>query len=83
MIELTEHQIHALGGPGSGPSRAVNPRTQETYVLLTLDEYRRLAGDEYDDDGWTRDELHTQAWDAGRSLGWDDMDEYDAPADRT
>lgn len=76
MIELTEHQIEAMAGPGGEPARAVNPHTHETYVLLPLDEYRRLAG-QYDDGGWTREELHAQAWDAGRSIGWDGMDEYD------
>jgi hypothetical protein len=33
--------------------------------------------EEYDDSPWTREELHALAWEAGKSLGWDDMDEYD------
>jgi hypothetical protein len=75
VIELTEQQIAALNEPHAGPTQAVNPVTRETYVLLSLEEYRRLKAVEYDDTGWTRDELHTQAWEAGRSLGWDTMDE--------
>ncbi len=76
MVELTQNQIDAMGIPSAGPAIAVNPHTRETYVLLPLDEYRRLAG-QSDDTGWTREELHAQAWEAGRSLGWDGMDEYD------
>lgn len=77
VIELTEQQIAALNPTGAAPTQAVNPVTHQTYVLLPLDEYRRLVGAEYDDTGWTRDELHTQAWEAGRSIGWDETDEYD------
>ena len=80
MIELTEQQIAALNEPNAAPPRAINPVTRETYVLLPIDEYRRLTGVEYDDTGWTRDELHTQAWEAGRSIGWDKTGEYDDPS---
>ena len=79
MIELTQEQIEAIREPGAGPTRAVNPVTRQTYVLLSLDEYRRLTGEGFDDTGWTRDELHVQAWEAGRSIGWDETDEYDDP----
>lgn len=78
MIELTDSQIEALDGTAAGPPQAVNPHTHETYILVPLDEYRRLTGMAYDADGWSRDELHAQAWEAGRSLGWEGMDEYDA-----
>jgi hypothetical protein len=79
VIELTEQQIAAINLPGAGPTQAVNPVTREKYVLLSLDEYRRLTATEYDDTGWTRDELHVQAWEAGRAIGWDKTDEYDDP----
>lgn len=79
MIELTKEQIAALNEPHTGPTQAVNPVTRETYVLLSLDEYRRLIAAEYDDSPWTRDELHAQAREAGRSIGWEEMDEYDDP----
>jgi hypothetical protein len=61
----------------------VNPLTQETFVLLRLDEYERLKGDEYDDSPWTREELHALAWEAGKSAGWEDMDEYDDIAEKS
>jgi hypothetical protein len=77
MIELTEQQAQALENPESTPPRVVNPRTKETFVLLRVDEYERLKGDEYDDSPWTREELQALAWEAGKQAGWEDMDEYD------
>src|SRR5436309_5951881 len=77
MIELTEQQIRALETPAASPPRVVNPRTQETFVLLRVDEYERLTGDEYDDSPWTREELQALAWEAGERAGWEEMDESD------
>jgi len=77
MLELTEAQMQALENPEATPPRLVNPRTKETFVLLRVDEYERLKEDEYDDSPWTREELETLAWEAGKHLGWEDMDEYD------
>lgn len=39
--------------------------------------------EDYDDSGWTRDELHAPMWEAGKSIGWEDMDEYDDPPVRS
>ena len=44
--------------------------------MLRVDEYERLT-EEYDDSQWTREELHALAWDAGKPIGWEDMDDYD------
>jgi prevent-host-death family protein len=77
MIELTEQQAQALERPDATPPQVVNPRTRETFVLLPVDEYRRLKEGEYDDSPWTREELEAVAWEAGRRIGWEDMDEYD------
>ena len=78
MIELTTRQALALESPQSTPPQMVNPRTWETFVLLRVEEYQRLKeGDEYDDSPWTRQELQTLAWEAGKSAGWEEMDEYD------
>jgi hypothetical protein len=82
MIELTEQQMQALENPGATPPRLVNPRTRETFVLLRLEEYERLKEDEHDDSPWTREELHTLAWEAGKQAGWEDMDEYDDVTER-
>ena len=32
---------------------------------------------DYDDSPWTEEELHALAWEAGLSIGWEAMDEYD------
>jgi alpha-D-ribose 1-methylphosphonate 5-phosphate C-P lyase len=77
MIELTEQQIQDLESPEATPPRVVNPRTKETYVLLRMDEYKRLKEEEYDDSPWTREELQALAWEAGEHAEWEDMDEYD------
>ncbi len=77
MIELTDHQLQSLETPVGVPLRVVNPRTQEVFVLLRSDEYERLKAAEYDDSPLTREELQSFAWEAGRSIGWDGMTEYD------
>jgi hypothetical protein len=77
MIEMTEQQMQALENPDLTPPRIVNPRTQETFVLLRVDEYERLKEDEYDDSPWTSEERLALAWEAGKHAGWEDMDEYD------
>ena len=61
----------------TSPHRVVNPRTNETFVLLRVVEYERLTEDEYDHSPWTSEERHALAWEAGKHAGWDDMDEYD------
>jgi len=55
----------------------MNPQTKETFVLLRVEEYKRLKEDEYDDSPWTRDELQALAWEPGKYAGWEDMEEYD------
>ena len=77
MIELTEQQLQALQKPNGGPPRLVDPRTLEEFVLLRLEEYKRLKESEYDDSPWTREELQALAWETGKAAGWDDMSEYD------
>jgi hypothetical protein len=75
MIELTEQQVRSLENPDSTPPRLVNPRTKETYVLLRVDEYKRLKEQEYDDSPWTRDELQALAWERVKHEDWDEYDE--------
>jgi len=82
MIELTERQVQALENTETTPPRFVNPGTKETFVLLRVDEYERLKEYEYDDSPWTREELQALAWEAGKHVGWEDMDEYDDAQER-
>ena len=77
MIELTDQQAQALESSNPAPPRVKNPRTHETFVLLREDDYERLTKHDYDDSPWTREEMEALAWEAGRSIGWEEMDEYD------
>jgi hypothetical protein len=77
MIEMTEKQIQAVEHAAPVPPRVVNPRTNEEFVLLRVTDYERLRDREYDDSPWTREELQALAWEAGKSAGWESMDEYD------
>ena len=75
MIELTEQQMQALNNPETTPLRLVNPRTNESYVLLRVDEYERLKQHEYDDSPWTREELRALAWERVKHEDWDEYDD--------
>jgi hypothetical protein len=77
MIELTEKQAQELEHPDATPPQVLNPQTKETYVLLRVDEYKRLKDEEYDDSPWTRQEIEALAWQTGKEAEWDDMSEYD------
>jgi hypothetical protein len=77
MIELTEQQVDALENTEGTPPRVMNPRTKETYVLVPVEEYERLKQEEYDDTLWTNEKLQFLAWEAGKRMEWEDMDEYD------
>ena len=77
MIELTEQQMQAVEAAVGSPPRLLHPRTNETYVLLGVEEYQRLKEAEYDDSPWTCEELQALAWEAGKRAGWENMDEYD------
>ena len=75
MIELTEQQMQALNDPESTtPLRLVNPRTNESYVLLRVDEYEHLKHHEYDDSPLTREELQALAWEKIKHEDWDEYD---------
>jgi hypothetical protein len=74
VIELTEQQVQALENSDSSPPRLLNPRTNETFVLLSLKEYDRLK-EEYDDSPWTREELEALARERVKHEDWDEYDE--------
>ena len=57
------------------PPRVVNPQTNETFVLLRVDEYERLKEGEYDDSPWTREELQALAWERTKHQDWDEYDD--------
>ncbi len=82
MIELTPEQAQSLERAETRPTRVVNPRTCETFVLLPLEEYQRLLQDDYDDSPWTAEERGALEWEAGKHAGWEDMDDYDNYPDK-
>jgi hypothetical protein len=53
MIELTEQQVHALEQAQTTPTRLVNPKTQQRFVLLPEEQYAQLATD--DSGPWSLD----------------------------
>ena len=71
MIELTEEQVRALSEPHSKPPQLLNPRTNEAFVLLRVDEYKQLTAAVYDDSPWTRDELQAVAAATAERAGWE------------
>jgi alpha-D-ribose 1-methylphosphonate 5-phosphate C-P lyase len=79
MIELTDDQVRALSEPQTNPPQVLNPRTNEAFVLLSVEEYKKLAADAYDDTPWTREELQALAWETSERAGWDLED--DDPAE--
>ena len=68
MIELTHQQVQALENAEPLPPRVLNPMTQQTFVLLSVDEYERLTQEEYDDSPWTDEETASLAAEAGEML---------------
>ena len=83
MIELTEQQMQAMAPRETAPPRVVNPRTNEMFVLLRVDEYERLKDFEYDDSPWTREEIQALAWTARQRGGSEDWNEYDDVAEKS
>ena len=77
MIELTEQQMQALENANGDAPRVVNPRTNETFVLIRVDEYERLTADEIDYSPWTREEMEAMAWETANRAGWEEWPEYD------
>jgi hypothetical protein len=80
MIELTEQQAEALEQAEATPPRVLNPLTKEAFVLLRVDEYERLKGEEYDDSPWTREELQALAWERVKHEDWDEYDDLSEKA---
>lgn len=77
-VELTDEQVRALSQSDPNPPQLVNPRTNEAFVLLRVDQYKKLTEDLYDDSAWTREELQSVASLTAERSGWDGEDD-DAP----
>ncbi len=65
MIELTPEQRPELR---NAEPLAIDPETQETYVLVRRAVYERLKGLDYDDSPWTDEEMARLGAEAGDML---------------
>jgi hypothetical protein len=83
MIELTDEQRQELAKP---EPVAIDPRTQEIYVLVRAEVYQRLRGLLYDDAEFPIREAYPLMDETAAKAGWDDqaMDIYNdlAPEQR-
>ncbi len=77
MIELSEQQVIELSKPHSSPLQLLNPRTKEAFVLIRIDEYKKLTTDEYDDSPWSREELQAVAAATADRAGWETTGDAD------
>jgi hypothetical protein len=68
MIELTEEQRRQLNEP---EPVAIDPQTQQVYILVRKETYERIKELLYDDSPWTDEEMDLLAEEAGELL-----DEY-------
>lgn len=76
MFELTQEQRQAVHDSGNEPVRVTNPDTHQEFVLVEAAVFARLQ-ELYDDSPWTDEEMELLAWEAGKTIGWEEMDEYD------
>lgn len=82
MLELSEEQRRALIGSGDSPIRISDPSSNREFVLVEAKVFDRLQ-ELYDDSPWTDEEMELLAWEAGKTIGWEDMDEYDRFPEKT
>ena len=73
-IELTPEQLRTAD---SAPLCVTDPETSRQYVVIGREAYDRMQESLYDDSPWTDEEMELLAWEAGKSAGWEEMDEYD------
>ena len=81
MLELSQDQKTALRDAGSEPVRITDADSHREFVLLDAAVYDRLQ-EIYDDSPWTEEEMELLAWEAGKSIGWEEMDEYDSLSEK-
>jgi hypothetical protein len=82
MIELNAPLLQALDAQTNEPLHLVDPRNQETYVLVRADLYERLKGLLYDDSEFSVRDAYPLMDEVAAKEGWDDpeMDSYNTPS---
>ena len=80
MIELNALLQQALDAHPDKPLHVVDPRTQETYVLVRAEEYQRLKTLLYDDSEFSVRNAYPLMDEVAAKEGWDDpeMDSYNS-----
>ncbi len=78
MVEISSAQHDAIESSGKAPIRAVDPATQDEYVIIRAEIFDRIKSLVLDDD-WPTD-AYAAAMAVFARDGWDDprMDVYDA-----
>ena len=69
--QLTDEQQRALDASPEAPLRVVDPRTNQTYVLLPLAHYEWIKA-LFEADPLTPEEQRGRLREAGKRAGWDD-----------
>jgi hypothetical protein len=80
MLELTSSQIEEMRTVShEEPLRITNPQTNETFVLLRDDEYKRLKAEEdkIDYSPWTQEERNAITLPTLEKLGWKEWNDSD------
>jgi len=77
MTELSQELQEALDAHPEAPPRAVDPRTNKTYVLLAADQYERVKALPDQDDDLSH--TYPAQIESAMRAGWDapEMDGYD------
>ena len=76
MIELSE-PLQTAVEQQTEPVEVIDPRTQVLYLVVRAEIFHQLEKLAYDDSPWTEAETAMLASEAGQSIGWNEMDEYD------
>jgi hypothetical protein len=80
-VPLTPEQQQALAAEPNRPLRLEDPRTQQTYVLLRLEDYEQIKG-LFEDEDFDIREAYPLMDEVAHREGWDDpdMDSYNEPS---
>ena len=74
MIELNDELHKAMIASGGQPLRLVDPMTQQAFMLVREDQFKRLNELAYDAGPWTEEEMDLLAAEDADSLGWEGME---------
>lgn len=76
MLEMNVELQQAVQAKNGQPVRLFDPSSQKTFILLSVEEFERLADDEVDYSPWTQEEMDLLAAENADMLGWEGMESY-------